>query len=92
MSAAPLVVDGAVVAGTLDGKLMVFDAADGRVIATLDTARAFDSVNGVPAKGGSIDSHSIAAGAGLLIVGSGYAQFGAPAGNALIAYRPKRGR
>ncbi|MDD3838195.1 MAG: PQQ-binding-like beta-propeller repeat protein [Phenylobacterium sp.] len=89
MSAAPLVVDGAVIAGTLDGKLMIFDAQDGRQIATLDTARPFETVNGVEAKGGSIDAHSIFAGDGLLFVGSGYAQFGAPAGNVLVAYRPK---
>lgn len=89
MSAAPLVIDGAVIAGTLDGRLMVFAAEDGREIASLDTARAFETLNGVAGKGGSIDSHSIFAGDGLLFVGSGYAQFGAPAGNVLIAYRPK---
>ncbi|HEX2561300.1 PQQ-binding-like beta-propeller repeat protein [Phenylobacterium sp.] len=90
MSATPLVVDGAVIAGTLDGKLMIFAAEDGREIATLDTARPFETLNGVPGKGGSIDSHSIFVGDGLLFVGSGYAQFGAPAGNVLVAYRPKR--
>jgi polyvinyl alcohol dehydrogenase (cytochrome) len=90
MSAAPMAIDGAVVGGALDGKVMIFDARDGTVIATLDTARSFTALNGVTAKGGSIDSQSIAAGAGLLLVGSGYAQFGAPAGNLLIAYRPKR--
>lgn len=89
MSATPLVIDGAVLAGTLDGKLMVFAAEDGELIATLDTARTFETLNGVPGQGGSIDSHSIFAGDGLLFVGSGYAQFGAPAGNVLVAYRPK---
>ena len=37
-----------------------------------------------------MSDEDVAAGAGLLLVGSGYAQFGAPAGNVLIAYRPKR--
>ncbi len=89
LSAAPLVVDNAVVAATLGGKVMVFDAATGKVLATYDTAHAYDSPNGVPTKGGSIDAHSIFAGDGALFVGSGYGMFGQPPGNALVAFRPR---
>ena len=89
LSAAPLVVDDAVVAATLGGKVMVFDAATGKVLATYDTAHAYDSPNGVPTQGGSIDAHSIFAGDGALFIGSGYGMFGQPPGNALVAFRVK---
>lgn len=90
MSAAPMVVDGAVLAATLDGRLMIFDGKDGKLIGSHDTIREFKTLNGVAGKGGSIDSHSIAAGDGMVFVGSGYPTFGAPPGNVLIAYRPKK--
>ena len=88
ISAPPLVVDGAVLAAGLDGRLWVLEAATGKVLASLDTAGPRDSLNGLPARGGSIDSGGLYAGGGMVFVGSGYAAFGQPAGNALIAYRP----
>jgi polyvinyl alcohol dehydrogenase (cytochrome) len=90
LSAAPLVVDGAVLAGSIDGKLRVFDAATGAVLFEHDTAQPFESRNGVAGKGGAIDSHSVFAGDGMVFVGSGYGSFGQQAGNVLLAYRPKR--
>jgi len=39
--------------------------------------------------GGSIDSHGISAGAGLILINSGYGSFNQTTGNALIAYKPK---
>ena len=89
LSAAPLAVDTAVIAAALDGKVRVFDAATGKLLASYDTARAFDSPNGVPTHGGSIDAHSVFAGDGALFIGSGYGMFGQPPGNALVALRPK---
>lgn len=89
LSAAPLVVDTAVVAASLDGKVRVFDAATGRLVATYNTAHAYESPNGVPTHGGSIDAHSVFAGDGALFVGSGYGMFGQPPGNALVAFRPR---
>lgn len=90
LSAPPLVVDGAVIAGGLDGRLYVFDAASGKLLATHDTAVAFQSVNKVPGSGGSIDAAGPFAGDGMLFVSSGYASFGQQAGNVLVAYRPKK--
>jgi polyvinyl alcohol dehydrogenase (cytochrome) len=89
-SAAPFTIDGAVVAGTLGGEVMIFDGKDGTVLNTVDTVGPKPSINGIAAKGGSIDSHAISAGAGLLIINSGYGAFGQTPGNALIAYRPKK--
>ncbi|MBK81560.1 MAG: hypothetical protein CMQ43_11700 [Gammaproteobacteria bacterium] len=89
LSAAPLVVDRTVVAAGVDGRLYVFDAASGAVVFAFDTLGDFDTVNGVPGRGGSIDSHSVFAGAGMVFAASGYGSFGQPEGNVLLAFRPK---
>lgn len=89
-SAAPLTVDGAVIAATLGGEVMIFDGKSGALLNTLDTLGSQTTLNGIPAKGGSIDSHSISAGAGMVFINSGYGQFNQTPGNALIAYKPKK--
>jgi polyvinyl alcohol dehydrogenase (cytochrome) len=91
ISAPPLVVDGVVIAGGLDGRLYVFEAASGKLMATHDTALAYpQTVNKLPGTGGSIDAAGPFAGGGMLFVGSGYGQFGQQAGNVLVAFRPKK--
>ena len=90
LSAAPAVIDDAVVEGSLDGLLRVFDAKSGEVLFTFDTARPFEAINGVEARGGSIDSASITAANGYLFVNSGYGMFGQLAGNVLLAFKPKQ--
>jgi polyvinyl alcohol dehydrogenase (cytochrome) len=89
-SAAPLTVDGAVIAATLGGEVMIFDGKTGAILKTLDTLGPQTTINGIPAKGGSIDSHAISAGAGMVFINSGYGQFNQTPGNALIAYKPKK--
>jgi polyvinyl alcohol dehydrogenase (cytochrome) len=82
LSAAPLVIDGALLAGSLDGRLWVFDAASGKVLHMVDTATtAYQPVNNIPGAGGSIDA------AGLF---AGDASFGQAGGNVLVALRPKK--
>jgi polyvinyl alcohol dehydrogenase (cytochrome) len=90
LSAPPLVVDGAVIAGGLDGRLYVFDAASGKLLATHDTAAPFQGVNKLAGNGGSIDAAGPFAGDGMVFVSSGYASFGQQAGNVLVALRPKK--
>ena len=90
LSAAPIVVDRAVLAGSLDGKLRAWDAETGRVLFTYDTVRDFPSRNGLPAKGGSIDAHGVWAADGMVFVNSGYGSFGQTPGNVLVAFRPRR--
>lgn len=87
-SAAPLTVDGAVLTGGLDGRLFVFNAESGEELFRYDTVKDFETVNGVKGYGGSIDSHSIAAGSGMVFVGSGYGSFSQVAGNVLLAFKP----
>ena len=88
-SAAPMVIDGALVAGTLDGKVFVFDAKTGKILTTIDTVGPQTTNNGVDGKGGSIEAHGLSAGNGMIFVNSGYGSFGQTAGNVLIALKPK---
>jgi polyvinyl alcohol dehydrogenase (cytochrome) len=89
VSSAPTVIDGAVIAGALDGYLYVLDAKDGKQLWKFDTAISVQGINGVAGKGGSIDAASISAGNGLLFVNSGYGMFGQTPGNLTMAFRPK---
>ena len=87
-SATPLSVDGAVITGGLDGRLFVFNSESGELIYEYDTVRNYETINGVEGYGGSIDSHSISAGSGMVFVGSGYGQFRQVPGNVLLAFKP----
>jgi len=88
-STAPTIVDGAVVAAGLDGTVYVLDKATGKLLWSYATAKEYDGINGVKGKGGSIDSNSITAMNGLLLVNSGYGMFGQAGGNMLLAFKPK---
>ena len=88
MSSATLVIDGAVVQGTNDGFLKVFDGDNGELLFSYDIAREFNTLNGVAGHGGSIDNASIVAANGLLLVQSGYGLLGVP-GNILLAFKQK---
>jgi len=87
MSAATLLVDSAVVQGSNDGYVKVFDSQSGEPIFSFDTARPFNTLNGIEGKGGAIDNFSIWAANGTLFVQSGYGLMGVP-GNVLLAFRP----
>jgi len=89
-SAAPLVVDGAVIAATLGAEVMILDGKTGELLNRLDTLGPKETINGIDAAGGSIDSHAISAGAGMIFINSGYGSFNQTPGNAFIAYRPKK--
>jgi outer membrane protein assembly factor BamB len=91
MSPAPLLVDDAVVTGTPQGMLRIFDNETGEVLFEYMTNRTYEkTVSGVPGQGGGLDSAPYIAGDGTLFVQSGYARFGEPPGNVLIAFRPKK--
>jgi polyvinyl alcohol dehydrogenase (cytochrome) len=91
LSGAPTVIDAAVLAGSVDGFLRAFDAASGELLFQYDTAREFDTRNGVPGKGGSIDNASIVAAGGYVFVNSGYGLFPSQTpGNVFLAFRAKR--
>lgn len=89
-SATPLVVDGVLIAGAVDGRLYLFDTDSGDVMGVYDTAVPFTGSNGISGHGGSLDSQTISAGNGMIFVGSGYNRFSQREGNVLIAYRPRQ--
>jgi polyvinyl alcohol dehydrogenase (cytochrome) len=79
--------NGMVMVGADDGRVLILDAKDGRTLWSFDTAQPLQTVNGVPAHGGSI-SGGVApiAYKGELIVASGYAFGAKKAGNALLVF------
>ncbi len=87
-SAAPTVIPGVVFAGSLDGHLRAHSTEDGRVLWDFDTAREFETVNGVPGRGGAIDGSGPVVAAGMVIINSGYGAFGQMPGNRLLAFSP----
>ena len=85
-SAAVTVIPGVVFSGSLDGHLRAYDAKDGKILWDYDTAREFETVNGVPAKGGALDGPGPAIAGGLVVVNSGYGFFNGISGNVLLAF------
>ncbi len=85
-SAAVTAIAGAVFSGSLDGHLRAYSTRDGRVIWDFNTARQFPTVNGKPARGGSIDATGAAVAGGLVFVNSGYDGFGGMPGNVMLAF------
>ncbi len=89
-SAAATVIEGAVLAGSLDGHMRAFSTEDGALLWDIDTAREFETVNGVPGRGGSIDGPGPVVAQGTVLIGSGYDMFSEMPGNLLLAFRKPR--
>ena len=79
---------GVVFAGSNDGHVRALDASNGSVMWDFNTMREFDTVNGVKAKGGSIDGPGAVVVGGMVFVTSGYARNGGVPGNVLLAFAP----
>jgi len=86
LSAPPTVMPGVIFAGALNGILRAYSQDGGEILWTRNTLRDFDTVNGVEARGGSIDSGGPVVAGGLLIVNSGYDKFGQIPGNVMLVY------
>ncbi len=85
-SAAPAVIPGIVFAGSLDGHIRGYAVKDGKILWDFDTARDYDMINGIRAKGGSLDGPAPVIADGMLFVNSGYGMFGEMGGNVLLAF------
>ncbi|HTA42821.1 MAG TPA: PQQ-binding-like beta-propeller repeat protein [Bryobacteraceae bacterium] len=85
-SAAVTEIPGVVFSGAVDGHLRAYSTATGEVLWDTDTAREFETVNGMAARGGSIDAAGPAVVNGMVFVNSGYGQFGGMPGNVLLAF------
>jgi polyvinyl alcohol dehydrogenase (cytochrome) len=89
-SAALTSLPGVVFSGTLGGLLRAYSTEDGKVLWEYDTARNFQTVNGVKAKGGAIDGPGAVVIKGMVFVNSGYSRFGGLPGNVLLAFAPEQ--
>ncbi len=85
-SAAVTAIPGVAFSGSVDGHLRAYSSADGKVIWDFDTAQNYETVNGVPGHGGSLDGPGPAVADGMLFVNSGYPTAGGMSGNVLLAF------
>src|SRR5262249_1920562 len=79
-------ISGVVFATSLDRHLRAHTAEDGRLLWDFNTARAFDTVNRVPARGGSMEGPGAVVAGGMVFVTSGYSRNGGMPGNVLLAF------
>jgi len=68
---------GGVFSGSMDGHLRAYSTIDGKILWDFDTAKTFQTLNGVPASGGPLDY-----GGATIVNGSVYIN----SGNALLAF------
>ena len=87
-SGALTAIPGMVFSGSNDGHLRSYSTEDGKILWDFDTVREFQTVNGVRAKGGSIDGPGAVVVNGMVFVNSGYSRFGGMPGNVLLAFAP----
>ena len=66
--------------------MRAYAADNGRIVWDVDTVRDYDTVNGVKARGGSLDGPGPVIVDGMLFVNSGYAFVGGTPGNVLLAF------
>jgi len=83
---APTLMPGIVFSATFGGRLRAHQAATGEVVWEFDTARTFETVNGVTAKGGAMDGAGPAIANGMVVMTSGMGFAGGAAGNVLLAF------
>jgi polyvinyl alcohol dehydrogenase (cytochrome) len=73
--------------GGADGRVRALSAKTGEELWGFDTQRSFDTVDKVPAKGGSMSSQGVTVAGGMVFAGSGYSVLGpTQAGNVLLAF------
>ncbi len=85
-SAAVSALPGIAFSGSMDGHLRAYSAGEGTVVWDFDTVRDYETVNGVPGRGGSMDGPGPAIGGGMVFVNSGYVTAGGMPGNVLLAF------
>jgi polyvinyl alcohol dehydrogenase (cytochrome) len=85
-AAAITVMPGIVFSGALNGHFRAYNTSTGEIVWDFETAKPFETVNGVPSKGGSIDAGGPTIAHGMVFTNSGYGQFGGLPGNVLLAF------
>jgi polyvinyl alcohol dehydrogenase (cytochrome) len=82
-------IPGIVFSPSNDGGVRAHASGDGRVVWTFDTNKEFLTINGLRAKGGSMNGPAPVVAGGLVYVSSGYGVFGLRPGNVLLAFAPE---
>jgi polyvinyl alcohol dehydrogenase (cytochrome) len=72
--------------GSWGGHLRAYSTKTGEIVWDFDAMREFETVNHVPAQGGSFDGGGPAIADGMVITTSGYGFVGGKAGNVLLAF------
>jgi len=85
-TAAITAIPGAIFSGGWDGVLRAFSTEDGHLLWEYNTIRDYDTVNHVPAKGGSMAAPGPTVAGGMVFVGSGYVFTSGTPGNALLVF------
>jgi len=85
-SAAVSAMPGAAFSGSVDGHLRAYSATNGAIIWDFDTVRSYETVNGVEARGGSLDGPGPVIANGMVFANSGYTSAGGQPGNVLLAF------
>lgn len=85
-SAAASAMPGAVFSASVDGHLRAYDTATGKIVWDYNTVRDYQTVNRVPARGGSLDAPGPVIAGGMVFVPSGYGSWGGLPGNAVLAF------
>jgi polyvinyl alcohol dehydrogenase (cytochrome) len=79
-------IPGIVFSPSNDGAVRAHSTVDGRVVWTFDTNKEFPTINGLRARGGSMNGPAPIIAGGLVYVSSGYGVFGLRPGNVLLAF------
>ena len=85
-SGAVSAIPGAAFSGSVDGHLRAYDTGTGEIIWDVDTVQEYETVNGVRARGGSLDGPGPVIGGGMVFVNSGYVAAGGAPGNVVLAF------
>src|SRR5262249_44239711 len=78
-------IPGIVFSGSVDGHIRAYSTTDGMIVWDFDTVRQYETTNGGPGRGGSLNVAGPAIVGGTLYVDSGYVSNGIP-GNVLLAF------
>jgi polyvinyl alcohol dehydrogenase (cytochrome) len=81
-------IPGIVFSPSNDGAVRAYSTTNGEIVWAFDTNRDFTTVNGVRAKGGSMNGPAPVVAGGMVYVSSGYGTFGLRPGNVLLAFAP----
>ncbi len=79
-------IPGVVFSPSNDGAVRAYSTKDGAIVWTYDANHEFKTLNGVRAKGGSMNGPAPVVAGGMVYVSSGYGAFGLRPGNVLLAF------